>query len=157
MKIKKCLSTLMVMITIVTCSLFVGCSGKNNNKQPEQDPPAEHYDITNIEKALQFSDYEDVAFSTKFATIWISTDSGIIGFFDMQGNMEQVSTGELDSDDFDAIKISHEDFWNSTIRRVRVTYYKYIDYIVDESHSQKFLEAQGYVICSTDVVKYSLK
>lgn len=152
----KKLLTNLFLITILLCILFVSaCYNENSQNEdvpPSPPPPQILYDITTIKKSLAFEDYEDVFFSTNFATISISTQTGLIGLYNMQGEMKQVSTSSIVCSDYDAIKIENFGLWNSTIRRVKITYYQYETIILDAYSTSQHLEAQGYILCDSKIV-----
>jgi len=151
---KKSFNKLLFIIPLLFCVLFVSaCSNKNDPANNPPTPPQVLYDRTTIEKSLAFEDYCDVSFSTKFATITIHTSSGLIGTFDMQGEMTQVSTSSIICTNYDVIKIENAGLWDSTTRRVKITFYKYETIILDAYSTTENLEAQMYILCDSKIVQ----
>ena len=143
-----------VCCMISAIALFAGCNDTDKNSEtPELNEEREAvYSIDDIKRALEFDSTATVTFSSAFAKLTVATDTGLIGLFDMQGNMNQVRAATINSDDYDVIQISDIGLWNQYIRRVKITFYRYADIILNEYESIKYLEPIAYIQCSTEIV-----
>jgi len=140
----------LIVVLIIGCFGFVGCD--KPNEPPNNEKPI-ICSVEDIEKSLNFENYtEKIMFSTSIAKVSIQTQSGLIGLFNMQGEMKQISTSEINNETYDAIRIENIGLWDSTTRRVKITFYNYETLYISEYDSEEILYAEGYIQCGTTAV-----
>lgn len=140
---------------------FIGCkeSKKEISETESQSESVEQpiYFLSDIQAAIaegdyssedyKTADYPTVFFLSSFAEIHFTADLYIY-------NISGVQVGRIEpsviTDNYDAVKIEHDDFsriGNCIYRSVKVTLYNYVDLIISPYEKIEYLEPQFYFIC----------
>lgn len=160
---------LALFVLLVLVFAFSGCTNSTTpDANPDNDSQSQLYSLADIQAAIaegdysspnyEAADYPSISFASSFARLSVYTDT-FWQLYDISGNKAGSIYTSTVTNDYDAIKIEHHHFsqyGNSIYRWVKITLYKYNEFIVSAYETVNNLEAQYYFICSVSVLTVSV-